>query len=71
QAQQETPMIAEGVNASRAALVLAERFGVEIPITKAVHGILFEGVTVADGIRALMRRDLRPELLPEDLGLEG
>ncbi|MGH7698789.1 MAG: NAD(P)H-dependent glycerol-3-phosphate dehydrogenase, partial [Candidatus Dormibacteria bacterium] len=64
QAQAETTMVAEGVNASRAALVLARRYGVEVPITQAVHGILFEGITVSDGIRALMRRDLRPELLP-------
>jgi glycerol-3-phosphate dehydrogenase (NAD(P)+) len=68
-AQAETPMVAEGVNASRAALVLARRYQVEIPITQAVHAILFEGTSVADGVRGLMERNLRPELVPEDIGL--
>jgi len=68
-AQAETPMVAEGVNASRAALVLARRYQVEVPITQAVHAILFEGTSVADGVRGLMARNLRPELVPEDIGL--
>jgi glycerol-3-phosphate dehydrogenase (NAD(P)+) len=68
-AQAETPMVAEGVNASKAALLLAGRHQVEIPITQAVHAILFEGTSVADGVRGLMERNLRPELVPEDLGL--
>lgn len=68
-AQAETPMVAEGVNASRAALILARRYQVEIPITQAVHAILFEGTSVADGVRGLMERNLRPELVPEDIGL--
>ncbi|HVC23219.1 MAG TPA: NAD(P)H-dependent glycerol-3-phosphate dehydrogenase [Candidatus Dormibacteraeota bacterium] len=71
QAQAETPMVAEGVNASRAALVLAARYQVEIPITQAVHAIIFEGTSVADSVRGLMERNLRPELVPDDLGLGG
>jgi glycerol-3-phosphate dehydrogenase (NAD(P)+) len=70
-AQAETPMVAEGVNASRAALVLARRYQVEIPITQAVHSILFEGTSVAEGVRGLMARNLRPELVPEDIGLDS
>ncbi|HVC40205.1 MAG TPA: NAD(P)H-dependent glycerol-3-phosphate dehydrogenase [Candidatus Dormibacteraeota bacterium] len=68
-AQAETPMVAEGVNASRAALILARRFGVEIPITQAVHAILFEGTSVSAAVQGLMDRNLRPELVPEDIGL--
>lgn len=68
-AQAETPMVAEGVNASRAALLLASRYQVEIPISQAVHAILFEGTSVADAVRGLMERNLRPELVPEDIGL--
>lgn len=70
-AQAETPMVAEGVNASRAVLILARRFQVEIPISQAVHAILFEGTSVADGVRGLMARNLRPELVPEDIGLSS
>ncbi|HEY6539275.1 MAG TPA: NAD(P)H-dependent glycerol-3-phosphate dehydrogenase [Candidatus Dormibacteraeota bacterium] len=68
-AQADTPMVAEGANASRAALVLARRYQVEVPITQAVHAIIFEGTSVGDAVRSLMDRNLRPELLPEDLGL--
>lgn len=68
-AQAETPMVAEGVNASRAALLLSQRYQVEIPISQAVYSILFEGTSVADGVRGLMARNLRPELVPEDIGL--
>ncbi len=65
------PMVVEGVNAARAAVGLALRHRVELPITQEVHALLFEGKTVADAARAIMSRDLRPELLPEDLGLEA
>lgn len=68
-AQAETPMVAEGVNASRAALLLADRYRVEIPISQAVHAILFEGTSVAESVRGLMARNLRPELVPQDIGL--
>lgn len=68
-AQAETPMVAEGVNASGAALVLARRYQVEIPITQAVHAIIFEGTSVAAAVQGLMERNLRPELVPEDIGL--
>jgi len=67
----QAAMVAEGVNASRAALVLAARYQVEIPITQAVHAIIFEGTSVADSVRGLMERNLRPELVPDDLGLGG
>jgi len=65
------PMVVEGVNAARAAVGLARRHQVELPISSEVHALLFEGKTVADAARAIMGRDLRPELLPEDLGLVG
>jgi len=35
--------VAEGVNACRSVVRLAERFGVEMPICRAVHRVLFEG----------------------------
>lgn len=70
-AQAETPMVAEGVNASRAALMLASRYQVELPITQAVHAIIFEGSSVADEVRGLMARNLRPELVPADIGISS
>ncbi|HUY97863.1 MAG TPA: NAD(P)H-dependent glycerol-3-phosphate dehydrogenase [Verrucomicrobiae bacterium] len=63
------PMVVEGVNVARAAVGLAQRHRVELPITQEVHALLFQGKTVADAARDIMQRDLRPELVPQDLGL--
>lgn len=57
-----SPMVAEGVNACRAALRLAERHHVEMPITREVHAILFEGKAIPDAIADLLARDAAPEL---------
>ncbi|UCH33615.1 MAG: NAD(P)-dependent glycerol-3-phosphate dehydrogenase [Armatimonadota bacterium] len=54
-------MIAEGVPTTRAAVRLADRAGVEMPITRAVHGVLFEGMKPLDAVRALMLRNARDE----------
>jgi len=48
--------VAEGVPTTQAALGLAAKHGVEMPITKALHSILFEGVSVDTALNALMTR---------------
>ncbi len=53
--------VAEGVWTTKAALALARKHGVEMPITREVHAILFEGKPPRDALRDLMRRDLRAE----------
>ena len=58
----EMNMVAEGVKTSRAALQLAERVGVEMPIAEQVVAVLYEGRTAAEIIPALMRREAKPEL---------
>jgi glycerol-3-phosphate dehydrogenase (NAD(P)+) len=40
---------------------LAERHGVAMPITGAVHAILFEGRDPRDEVNRLMTRDLKAE----------
>ena len=55
-------MVAEGVDATRVAVRLAEQRGVDMPITREVHAVLFEGKPVAEGLAALMRRDPADEL---------
>ena len=54
-------MVAEGVNAARAARDLGRRHGVELPITDQVCAMLFEGTDPRAAIHALMTRDLRRE----------
>jgi glycerol-3-phosphate dehydrogenase (NAD(P)+) len=53
--------VAEGVNACRSVVRLAERFGVEMPICRAVHRVLFEGQEPREAVVGLMTRELRFE----------
>jgi glycerol-3-phosphate dehydrogenase (NAD(P)+) len=53
--------VAEGVLNTRSAAALAEREGVEMPIVRAVHQVLFEGTSARDAIAQLMTRELRAE----------
>ncbi len=53
---------AEGVSTAPAAVGLADKFGVEMPICREVHAILFEGRNPRDAVRDLMARPLKAEL---------
>jgi len=54
--------VAEGVPTTRAALLLAERAPVEMPIARAVHSVLFEGSPAKEAVAALMTRTGKDEL---------
>ncbi|MFN0150815.1 MAG: NAD(P)H-dependent glycerol-3-phosphate dehydrogenase [bacterium] len=56
-------MVAEGVPTTRSAVRLAERTGVEMPITREVHAILFEGREPLQAMDSLMRRVPKSELV--------
>jgi glycerol-3-phosphate dehydrogenase (NAD(P)+) len=53
--------VAEGVATTKSVMQLSARFGVEMPITAAVHAILFEGLDVLNALSMLMTRDPKPE----------
>jgi glycerol-3-phosphate dehydrogenase (NAD(P)+) len=53
--------VAEGVNSCRSTVALAERYGVEMPICRAVHRVLFDGQNPREAVVQLMTRDLRFE----------
>jgi glycerol-3-phosphate dehydrogenase (NAD(P)+) len=53
--------VAEGVPTTRAVMELARRYHVEMPITEAVHAVLFEGKDVLNALSDLMTRDPKPE----------
>ncbi len=61
----EMPSVAEGVPTTRAVMELARRFKVEMPITAAVHSVLFEGKEVIAALTELMSRDPKPERTAE------
>lgn len=56
-----TSMVAEGVRSSASVLALANRHGVDMPITEQVVAVCHGGVSAADGLTALMSRRARPE----------
>lgn len=53
--------VAEGVNTARSAETLAQRHGVELPITHEVVEVLFRGKSPRQAVADLMERDLKAE----------
>jgi len=56
--------IAEGVATTRSVVELACRYNIDMPITRCLHAVLFEGKKPAEGIAELMSRRQRDELQP-------
>jgi glycerol-3-phosphate dehydrogenase (NAD(P)+) len=54
-------MVAEGVETSRSAFMLARRENVEMPITAQMNRVLFEDVRPADALAQLMQRTRKEE----------
>lgn len=61
QIQQEMRMVAEGVRTTVSVLALAKKYHVEMPITEAVHALLFEGQQPKEIVNRLMTRAARNE----------
>ncbi len=57
----QSRFVVEGVATTRSVMDLAARYRVEMPITQAVHAVLFEGVDPIAAIGQLMSRDLKSE----------
>jgi glycerol-3-phosphate dehydrogenase (NAD(P)+) len=53
--------VAEGVKTTLAVKRLADRIGVNMPITNEVHAVLYEGKSASDAANELMTRPLREE----------
>jgi glycerol-3-phosphate dehydrogenase (NAD(P)+) len=53
--------VAEGVKTTLAVKRLADRIGVNMPITNEVHAVLYEGKSALDAANELMTRPLREE----------
>ncbi len=54
-------MVAEGVKTAEAAVRLADKFDVEMPIAQEVYRVLFEDKSPARALADLMTRELKPE----------
>src|SRR4029079_2385748 len=53
--------VAEGINTARAVKKLADRAGLEMPITNEVNAVLYDGKPARDAVSELMSRPLREE----------
>jgi glycerol-3-phosphate dehydrogenase (NAD(P)+) len=54
-------MVAEGVPTTAAAMQLAQRERVEMPLLEQMHSVLFEGLAPRQAVETLLARDLRDE----------
>jgi glycerol-3-phosphate dehydrogenase (NAD(P)+) len=56
-----TVAVAEGVKTAKVVKQLAQKFGVEMPISETVYAILFENKSIKTSIDQLMKRSLKAE----------
>jgi len=54
-------MVAEGVKSAESVNALAQKLGVEMPITQKVYEILYGNKPARQAVLELMSRDLKPE----------
>lgn len=61
EAMEQVQQVVEGVYSAKAALALARKYDVAMPIVEQVNAILFEGLSARDAVRELMLRDKTDE----------
>lgn len=61
QATKEVKMVVEGIYSAKAALALAQKYDVKLPIIEEVNRVLFEDKPAKDAVKALMVREKRTE----------
>ena len=61
EAMDEVQMVVEGVYSARAAKILAEKYGIDMPIVNEVNKVLFENKTAREAMADLMLRDKKIE----------
>ena len=61
QAMEEVKMVVEGVYSAKAAMGLAEKYQVELPIISQVNKVLFQGKSPGEAVQELMLRDKKIE----------
>ena len=66
EAMDEVKMVVEGVFSAKAAMGLAKKYGVELPIIEQVNEVLFDNKSAATAVRDLMLRDKKIETVSDD-----
>lgn len=65
EAMAEVKMVVEGVYSAKAAMGLAEKYDVQLPIIEQVNQVLFENKPAAEAVKELMLRDKKIEISQE------
>ncbi len=60
-AQEKIGMVVEGAYTCVSALQLAQKNHIEVPITKAIYSILYDGLNPRDAVKALLQRAIKEE----------
>lgn len=63
EAMDEVQMVVEGVYSAKAALALAKKYNVEVPIIEYVNKILFDDMPAKDVVASLMSREKKDEYI--------
>jgi glycerol-3-phosphate dehydrogenase (NAD(P)+) len=58
----DAKFVAEGIKTAKSAQQLSERHSIEMPITREMHRVLYEGESPREGIQRLMTRSLKAEV---------
>ena len=61
QAMEEVKMVVEGVYSAKAALLLAKKYNVSMPIVEQINKVLFEDMNASLAVSELMLRDKKIE----------
>ena len=61
EAMDEVKMVVEGVYSAKAAIALAKKYGVDMPIIEEVNKVLFEDKPAKEAVNDLMLRDKKME----------
>jgi len=62
EAMDEVQQVVEGVYSAKAAMKLAEKYQVQLPIIEQVNKVLFEGKSASEAVKELMLRDKKSEV---------
>ncbi|CAK1236743.1 Glycerol-3-phosphate dehydrogenase (GpsA) [Fructobacillus fructosus] len=61
QVEEEMGMVIEGVNTIKAVVDFEKKYGLDLPITRALYQVIYEGKSIDEGIEELMTRPLKAE----------
>lgn len=63
EAQEQIGMVVEGAYTCVSALQLAQKNQIPVPITEAIHSILYQGLNPRDAVKSLLQRAIKEEHL--------